>query len=88
VKKQRKCKVIYSKKQKKVLFVRANAKNRAGFCAPLSAAFFAFVRKHPIVHLKETVRDRVNPYLKYLEKAFSPLFIVGRAGKCAVREGA
>ena len=49
---------------------------------------FAFVKKHPIVHLKETVRDRVNFYLEYLEKAFAPLFIVGRAGKCAVREGA
>ncbi|MBQ7406224.1 MAG: hypothetical protein IJW11_00465 [Clostridia bacterium] len=68
--------------------MKANAKNRAGFCAPLSAAFFAFVKKHPIVHLKETVRDRVNFYLEYLEKAFAPLFIVGRAGKCAVREGA
>ena len=50
-------------------------KNRAGFCAPLSAAFFAFVKKHPIVHLKETVRDRVNFYLN-LWKKLSLLFLL------------
>ena len=63
-------------------------KNAPAFARRYPRRFFAFVKKHPIVHLKETVRDRVNFYLEYLEKAFAPLFIVGRAGKCAVREGA